>query len=354
MVGNRIVTGILALTLVFSSAFSIVDRVNLQTQPQALIEPEFGSSPFAISPASISQNLENLTSITGAYYDAKDQQIIITGTSEPGMPKLRMDDFAVALRAIYSNDYPAVSIDPGKDPTAMDVKYWGQTENTHFGHVMFESDRLLKTLSMGRDNITGKPVTSHVEGFQTYLERAISNYSQSDQSSVWFRMWFETQNTTVLTTNDRQGIMLKSPNMIAKTEYLPPNYGHDPNAEAFIAHLNENYSEYAKEYPVLSELTQLEQWLLIAKWMRDADIPIDFSLFDTASTEDTETPSTTPAITVSKTFVSGNYLVSLSLFGGVDFQLPKDNYDVSDSDVRALINTTNESRTDSSLVAWQA
>ena len=353
---TRLFTLFVLLVFIFTSAFSPLRNYSHAESDQSsyaqTISPRFGVSLFGVSPIVANETIQNLTTLTGAYYDLERNELVLLGINEPGLPKLRMDDFVIALKAIYSNDYPAVSIDPGENENAMVVSYWGNTETTHFGQVMFEADRLLKTLSMGRDNVTGQSVSSKVPGFQTYIKRSISNYSSSKQNNVWFRMWFEPEKTTVLTTKDKQSILLDSPAMIAQTEYLPPNYGNDPNANDFVAHINENFAAYESEYPVLHELKQLEQWLLIAKWMRDSDIPIDFSSLDLFVNEKFETPSETPTITVTETFVSGDYLISLGLFGGVDFRIPSENYEVSEEKVSNVINLAKSARGTSETVNW--
>ena len=91
------------------------------------------------------------------------------------LPKMHFDDLAVAFKSIYGLNgkmqNPGVSIgtEPTKRPKMMKVRYDGQTAKTNFGIVMFESDRILKSLTLGKDNVTGKDIKCHVSGYKKPL-----------------------------------------------------------------------------------------------------------------------------------------------------------------------------------------
>lgn len=66
---------------------------------------------------------------------------------------MEFDDLSIAVRSVYgyggqTPQDPGVSIgtEPSDIPGQMKVRYDGQTFNTKFGGIMFDSDRLLKIL----------------------------------------------------------------------------------------------------------------------------------------------------------------------------------------------------------------
>ena len=102
------------------------------------------------------------------------------------LPEMDFDDLAVAVRSIYGlggkgEGNPGVSLDfdpahpidlqkltkNGKKPPPMVVRYVGETKGTRFGKIMFEADRVLKCLSLGQDNKSGKKIKSKVSGYKS-------------------------------------------------------------------------------------------------------------------------------------------------------------------------------------------
>ena len=95
--------------------------------------------------------------------------MIFVGTAEPGKPlldpQILLDGFVVALRALSRGQQPGVTIDPTPGQLAkglqendhMPVRYLGGVEATAYGAVCFEADRLMKSLSFGKDNVTKAP-----------------------------------------------------------------------------------------------------------------------------------------------------------------------------------------------------
>ncbi|MFH1441303.1 MAG: RHS repeat-associated core domain-containing protein, partial [Candidatus Omnitrophota bacterium] len=124
--------------------------------PAYAAETNFGGVSLSKT-ASLMLNIED---IAGAGYDEATGQVILYGRQNLSLPAMELDDLAVAVRSVYgyggkSPQDPGVSIgtEPSDVPCQMKVRYDGQTNNTAFGSVMFESDRLLKCLTMGKDNI---------------------------------------------------------------------------------------------------------------------------------------------------------------------------------------------------------
>ena len=80
-----------------------------------------------------------------------------------------------------------VPVDPSwKDPTQR-VEYFGQTENTRFGLVMFEADRYLKSLAAGKDTLTGTAGDPQ----PSPASSPNSSWPSSERTEVpWHRNWF--------------------------------------------------------------------------------------------------------------------------------------------------------------------
>jgi len=279
-------------------------------------------------PVSVSgDSLEGLNAIAypeGAFYDSESGRLVVFGPpSQVDVPTSR-DDFLTALQTIYAGDDPGVSIDPNGSQTVQDVRYIGQTANTHFGWVMFEADRRMKTLSMGADNITSASVTSSVPGFANIFDLELQLGDQN-QNEVRRRFWFKVPTAEIDQTPDGQGMLITGLTLSVDTEYLDANWETsptqppDPAGQAFTTHLTDHLDEYARDFPVFNDLKAVARWTLLAHWLKQADLPIQPELWLTNSPAAySDAPVTTPAITVSRQTEQGNFIQTLMLWGGVD------------------------------------
>lgn len=277
-----------------------------------------------------------LSRITGAYYDPDLGQLILTGIAnnekaKRSLPKMDMDHLAVAMRAVFSGQAPGVSIDRpsarstgGALPasgTQMPTRYLGGTENTLFGAIMFQADKLLKNLSLGKDNVSGEEVDSEVSGFRNELDLSLERRG----SQVWHRMWFLIDDMSldmpVRESADRGALAFSRANLKVKTEYLNQgdNPGADPAAEEFAQHFSANYDDLAAEHPILERLRELAKIAAIAKYLKDSGKPVDMAFVANYQPVVVPTPAQTPGITVSKSRNLGSVIQTSSLFGGVDF-----------------------------------
>jgi hypothetical protein len=257
----------------------------------------------------------------------------------------------MAFRAIYNGEAPAVSIDPHPDDnTVMQVAYFGGIEETHFGQVLFESDRFLKVYGQGRDNVTGEEIASNVEGYRSELDFA--SCRQLSNAPVWHRLWFEpgiSEGTKVRISTDRRAILFDGAHMIVKTEYIPDESsrvspGSDPAAEQFVAHVSAHLAEFAAEQPVLHQLATLQRFLIIARWLRDEDIAIDQGWLAECPMPWHETPMTTPRIQVSRSLSS----CIVSLEGGVDLTF-ENVYAYNDSQADAAAQAVRDTPTENGV-----
>ncbi|MCX6031850.1 MAG: hypothetical protein NT169_21430 [Chloroflexi bacterium] len=288
-----------------------------------------------VSLADAAQALAGLSVLEGAIYDPARRQLALIGA--PGAAAFEPDDLRVALADVFAgNDAgPAVSIDPGPTVGTMTVRFTGPVTNTHFGQVLFEADRLMKTLGLGQDNLTRQPVSATVPGYQTHLDLIVrlEGDKPSNAQPTWHRFWFVPTDMKVgLSANGRAMRFIDASLKVENEcldEYLKPLPGcRAPAADAFAAHLTAHYDEYAAQFPILRQLKELGKLVSLAKWLRDQKIPLDLAWLNARGRAAVETPFTTPALTVTReisatpTTATGTLTIirTYSLYGGVKFQ----------------------------------
>ncbi|MBN1136519.1 MAG: choice-of-anchor D domain-containing protein [Anaerolineae bacterium] len=262
--------------------------------------------------------LLNIEDIAGATYDPKTGQIVFYGQEDVTLPPMDMDDLAVAFHSVYGNQDPGVSIgtEPSGIPGEMKVRYDGQTAETYFGYVMFEADRVLKSLSMGKDNLTGAPVTCAVPGYKSMLQRELeSGECTPGESSN--RMWFRPKEVRLVRSADGISMVFDavSIEVLSESKFEGGVVG-DPEAEAFAAHFTEHYDEFAAEFPILQELERLGKIVAVVKWIRDNAIPMDVSFLDNYVVSWYDTDEYTPETTVSDSSAS----CTIVFTGGVTYR----------------------------------
>ena len=318
--------------------------------------------------------LTDLEEITGAYWDDKLGQVVLVGKKNGKMeelflPRMDKDHLAVAMRAVFSGDNLGVSIDPppgylesGKFPadgTKMLVRYLGNTKDTLFGAIILEADRLLKTLSMGRDNITHDEVTSQVQGFQNELDLSLT--MGTEKPNTWHRMWFVIEDMRldlpVKESTDRNSIKFGKAAIKVKAEYISQenNPGVDPVADRFAKHFTLHFDDFAKEFPILERLRELAKISAIVKWLRNSGKPIDLSFLNDYDIIKVPTPGKTPGITASKSksWQGGNttHTQTYSLYGGVDFDFKYQSVK-DDGEAIALKKVSKENKPCGTALEW--
>jgi hypothetical protein len=229
-------------------------------------------------------------------------------------PAMDKNLLAVALRAVDAGVAPGISIEPSPDPSVMKVRYLGQTENTRFGSIMFESDRMLKVLSLGKDNHTGEPFLSGVPGYQSITNRSNPTQRHSTGSSL-YRLWFKPHRLVLKKTADGHALTFVESTMTCHWETIR---GMSPGAavQAFVQHVNSNFQAYTEEYPIFQDMLLLEKMVGLALWMRDHHLFLDPNKL---GIDFLATPATTPATTVTRSMPVGKAVWHLTSIGGVDF-----------------------------------
>jgi RHS repeat-associated protein len=275
----------------------------------------------------------NLGEIKGAMYDEKSGRLILIGNRRASaLPPMRAEYLGAALRAVYGDNphEPGMTIDPDpQDPHAslMHVLFFGGTENTRLGWVMFEADRLMKGYSIGRDNVTRAAVQSRVPGYRSVTSMGLAD-PQPDRG-LWSRFWLIPEPVTARVSGDGRAIELDPIRMRVKTETMrwagnqlvSAGGIKDVHAENFARHFTEHYADYEKESAIYSELRQVTAAVALAKWMKESEIPLDRNLAGLMR-KPYPTPSRTPAAysEESKTTSRGYSIETLRVFtfGGVE------------------------------------
>lgn len=272
-------------------------------------------------------------SITGAAYDPATGQLILIGDKNTALPPMKPEYLAEAIRVVYSDrrHEPGMTIDPNpQNPRGpiMNVIFFGNTESTNIGWVMFEADRVMKGYFVGSDNISKRPIESSVPGYQSTT--AIDLHDGNHNTGLWSRFWLVPEPVTAKVSEDGRTIMFDPIKIRVKTETMRWDGGKlvsaggikDPSAEVFAAHFTKQYEDFAHENSIYAELKQVAQAVALAKWMKQQNIPVNWSFVRLYAGQPHTTPTTTPSafFELSERYndgaVSGTR--KISSFGGVD------------------------------------
>lgn len=272
--------------------------------------------------------LTEINDIKGVIYDKTTGQLVLYGEKDVNLPPMNLDDFIVVARAISLNPSlaPEVSIEPPyvscedtgcNEGICATVRYgpiildaetgepvtYDIASGTHFGWVMFEADRVLKTLTQGIDNETCEPVTSDVPDFKTMLQRRREHLVS--QGSAYARFWFRPEVIRLVPSLDGKSMVFSEVTMRLDSEskYYSDETFHDPAAEDFAQHFNEHYDEFAEEFPIFAELRQLAKIVAVLRWIAENDLPLDLAAFSTYEPTHYDTPFTTPMSNVCQSWL---------------------------------------------------
>lgn len=226
---------------------------------------------------------------------SEPREILFVGVAIPGEPLLDPDDlydaFVLGYRVSDADRQLGVTIEPTADQVRlgladgdlMQVLYLGGVECTSYGAAAFESDRLMKSLSLGIDNRDGTTFGSHVEGYQTTLAR-IRRLGLGGQQS-WKRHWIEQLPSPVRVSADGRTVFVVSaeeegqlhraargelaPAQLANSrlrvfaQYMERRDGKlvprdpdkiDEDDDGFAAHLSQRLFEFGREFPAFLRL----------------------------------------------------------------------------------------------------
>jgi len=238
---------------------------------------------LASTPEDYKRNLEcaDLVDIDKAMYDGQTGELIVVGPRIRKWghgylpPLLLLDDFATAIKLLDAessdlgvalNMIPASREDSSTDdvPTQFAVTFtpaW--LGETHFGHVLLEVDRRLKALALGVDG-QGEPIWSPVGGY-----RAVpANSSGNSRAAIPIILRVCPERPMVAF----DGYSMRFVGYGIEVASVGQGKS-DPAIVALVKHMNANFHEYCREYPILQEFVRLHKLLQVAKWYRAAGFP---------------------------------------------------------------------------------
>ncbi|MFN7984907.1 MAG: hypothetical protein U0Q11_23945 [Vicinamibacterales bacterium] len=311
-----------------------------------------GSGPPPASPGGILfdrqvEMLSDLSDVQGAFFDVATSRLVLVGEEAVDVPGLDRGLFAAALRAAYAGVAPGVSIDPSGVAHAMNVRYIGPVARTRFGAVMFEADRVLKSLSRGADNISKEPVGSAVPGYTSIMDRRTTDDVRQAGASI-YRLWFKPAQLTAKKTGDGRSLVFTASTMVCDWERME---GVDPGpaVAAFVDHLNGNFDKYANEQTSFLEMLQLERLVGLARWLSENNIFLDPAK---VGFDEYDTPTTTPATTISRTIDTSGTTWTLTSVGGVDLDASIVFSEDSDGEAAGMRAAALRARPRSDMVSW--
>jgi RHS repeat-associated protein len=312
------------------------------------------------------QFVGSIANILGAVYDSDSGQIILLGESNKALPPMDFDDLAVAIRAIYglggaASESPGISIDWNEENTKklkkekydhlspMPVSYRGSIDNTRFGQILFEADRLLKCLILGRDNISGSVFSAPVSGYHS-LPFLYANSRTHFQPGAMTRMWLVPKEVSLVESQDGSAMAFSKAEIEVMTENkFRGRVIDDPIAEGFARHFTSHFDEFAEYYPVLQDLKRLAKVSAVVKWIKQNNIPFDLSIFKNYEPLSFATPSHTPA-TFCPSFAGGRSLITV---GGVTFHFDENNFHrIKSETVESLKEMTAFQRPNNDTLIW--
>jgi len=338
------------------------------------------TSPMSPSPVGgvylggAGKSLDGLGQLKGVAVDPATGNVVLLGDGDNQikLPPLRLDDVVTIFRSVYLyGEGPSVTINPRPSDLngpVMDVVHGTGTPNTYVGWVLFEADRIMKCYNIGEDNLTSRPFSSSVPGYDGVLNtiyRGGDPTSRRNPGSTWERFWIVPSGVHKFTASSRALTLLdvplevKTQKMVVRNAELEddPSSGSSPGAQAFTDWFTRNYGDIAREQflqpppetgitepvPIYTELERISLIMAIAEQLRGQGVPMPAWMRD-YEVKKIPVPPTTPALIVEKSSQTDDGTIRMSIYGGVDLS-PADNvvkqFDAN-SDLRDLAPTQQE------------
>ena len=243
----------------------------------------------------VSEALQKLETLEGAAYNSRYGVVTLHGKPAEDRGPFHLDDLMVALRAAYfETDSVGMTIDPLPDNPRgpeMQVVFFGGCENTALGWVIFECDRLMKSLSQGEDNLTHQPVRPDgLDDFLNMLE--LSRGFGEHTSNEWNRFWLSTDlkqgdswrkkptksngtQPVLLVTADGAAMSFLHCRLYVRTQVMalrggkmiPVAEGKSKAAEQFAIRFVNHYDELAEQYPVFARAVAFARLVVLCEWL---------------------------------------------------------------------------------------
>ncbi|MBI4357899.1 MAG: hypothetical protein HY584_01245, partial [Candidatus Omnitrophica bacterium] len=251
----------------------------------------------------------SIKDITGVTFDPYTGQVVLLSEDAVSVPEIPVDYFITALKAIFGTQQdPGVTIDPQLGPDGkpdwsreQTVKHFAGIEDTQLGWVVYEADRMMKSINLGKDNVTKSTITQdgydisesfiavRIPGFKNMLTR------WSGLGERYSRFWFVPKEMKLVRTAEQDAFVFDNNSVQLLTEDLLVGGGaEDPEAKAYADFFTAYYDEFARLYPIFEELKKASRAVALAKFILDHNIPVDLNWLRSASIPTKSTPRTTP------------------------------------------------------------
>lgn len=254
---------------------------------------------------------------------AENDGLVVIGPPARGSDRFRPDDWYVVFRAIAGTEAPGVSIDPGPNPTQMQVRYFGNIQKTDLGTTFFEADRTLKILSTGFDNLTCSPWPDRPSNIPTEIDliddEIASGETASSAEGRWHRFWFEPSDNELQV--EGSSLLIPEDRLVVKDESIPAGMPGRRSAREFAAAITTGFHALGERVPAFRDLQRDAALVMLAKWVRDKELVLDEQWFGNSPAAAT-TADATPSITVLRAKTTDRLYLRFGIHGGVDFQKP--------------------------------
>lgn len=295
--------------------------------------------------------LEGLGNLRGVALDGENGRLVLLGEDSDkkiGLPPLRLDDVVAIFRCVYDHGMaPYVSIDPNPDDPKGPIqftRFGPEMANTYAGWVLFETDRVMKTFGMGKDNVTGAAIKSGIPDYKQMLKIRFGLDGVGEQKEeIWERFWIVPTQVTKRYAAAGQLTLLDVPlkvntqRMELKDGKLVTAEGKasSKGADAFTQWFTKQYNDLAKEVVspdprmqgknsrvcIYRELQRIALVTAIAEQLRDQGVPMPQWMRE-YKIQPCLTPATTPAVVVKNTETgqsgSQKWTRTAQIYGGVN------------------------------------
>jgi uncharacterized repeat protein (TIGR01451 family) len=249
-------------------------------------------------------------------------------------------------------------------PDLQDRKFGGRVDGTTLGWVMFEADRIVKDLAIGKEQLTGTAYDSHnatlPAGFQNMLERYLAAGQTGQQNTrLWLTPNYETLKRYIDPVTGEATVVFDQSSVKLNTESLLAGKPEDPIARSFVDFFNAHYDQFAAlNFPVhdpadptgthiiqvkiFDMLRDAMKAVALARFFHDNGIPLDTWWLNSWTPPKAYIPTTIP--TLSNSLSNGT--LTLTTWGGVTIKTP--NQYLPDDVARIISNAVRSQRTPAS------
>ncbi|HSR69662.1 MAG TPA: RHS repeat-associated core domain-containing protein [Acidobacteriota bacterium] len=290
--------------------------------------------------------MEGLGDLRGISVDPESGAVMLLGkSSEFALPSLTVDDLVAVFRCVYrTGEAPFVSIDPDpENPRGprMLVRLPDELKNTYVGWVLFHADRLMKSYSLGKDNLTRRKITTRIRDYRNLL-RADSHAG----GEIWERFWIRPaevrsfRSLSGATTRFEVRLGVQTQTMVLQAGKLAPaeNRASSPGAASFSRWFTKRYDEISAEalllppaaagrtqpVPLFAELKRLAVLSAAAEYLHALGTPLPAWMLQHELTP-VPVPGTTPSLEVETepVLLADGTGRAIRVFGGVSLSARK-------------------------------